>query len=92
MRQAQTRLKGEMEALGRLKGEFAPQERRNFFGRGSFPIVEGCCVRSAERKVGLGSHGGGGPGQTQRSPCEAYAKPTLLTPCPHPTRRLCNGW
>jgi hypothetical protein len=68
MRQARTLFKGEVEALGRLKGRCAPRERRNFFGRGSVPIVEGCGVRRAERTVGMGSLEGGGAGQTIAKP------------------------
>ena len=80
MRQAQTRFKGEVEVLGRLKGEFAMQERRNRFGRASVSIIRRavvCGLREA-----LWDWEGGEAAETpqnlakpMRSLCEAHAKP-----------------
>jgi hypothetical protein len=47
----------ELQAVGRLMGEFAPQKRRNHFGRASVPIIWRavvCAVRDARWEWGGG--------------------------------------
>jgi hypothetical protein len=79
----------ESQAHGRLTGGFATQARRNFFGRGSVSIVEGCGVRSAQRRVGIG---GGGAGQTQGSTSGIQAEYKRNTSETQATNTLPTGW